>query len=151
MDREQSYRTMTGHPDVAEMGERFEAISGSPSAVITDALLVVAGLWLAISAWVVHFHDSVPNVVVSNLVIGLAVAVMGMGQAMRPRTMVPLGWATFLAGVWIIVSPWVIQQSTIGLGLLLTNVITGGVIALLGLVGAGMSVAVKRRAAHGRW
>ena len=71
MDREQSYRTMTGHPDVVEMSERFEAISGSPSAVITDALLVVAGLWLAISAWVVHFHDSVPNVVVSNLVIGL--------------------------------------------------------------------------------
>jgi hypothetical protein len=146
MDRGSSYGTMTGHPDVIEMRERYERISASPPAVITDDLLMLAGLWLAISPWVVHFHNSVPNVVPSNLIVGLAVAAMALGQAMLPRTMVRLSLASFVAGVWVIVSPWVIQQSSVSLGLLLTNVITGGVIALLGLAGAGLTVAVGRKA-----
>jgi hypothetical protein len=136
---------MAGHPDVIEMRERYERISGSPPAVITDDLLLLAGLWLAISPWVVHFHTTVPNVVPSNLIVGIAVAAMGLAQAMLPRTMVRLSLASFLAGAWIVVSPWVIQHSSVPLGLLLTNVITGGVIALLGLAGAGLTVAFGRR------
>jgi hypothetical protein len=144
MDRGSSYGTMSDHPDVMEMRERYERISTSPPAVITDDLLLLAGLWLAISPWVVHFHDSVPNVVTSNLIVGIAVAAMGLGQAMLPRTMARLSLAAFLVGAWVVVSPWVIQQSSVPLGLWLNNVITGGVIALLGLAGAGLTVAVRR-------
>jgi hypothetical protein len=145
MDRGSSYGTMAGHPDVVEMRERYERVSASPPAVITDDLLLIAGLWLAISPWVVHFNATVPNAVASNLIVGIAVAAMGLGQAMLPRTMMRLGLASFLVGVWVVISPWVIQHSHVPLGLVLTNVITGGVIALLGLAGAGMTVAVGRR------
>jgi hypothetical protein len=144
MDRGSSYGTMADHPDVMEMRERYERVSSSPPAVITDDLLLLAGLWLAISPWVVHFRDTVPNVATSNLIIGIAVAAMGLGQAMLPRTMVRLSWASFLVGAWIVVSPWVIQHSSVPLGVVLTNVITGGVVALLGLASAGLGLSVTR-------
>jgi hypothetical protein len=152
MDRGSSYGTMSDHPDVMEMRERYERVSASPPAVITDDLLLLAGLWLAISPFVVHFRDTAPNVATSNLIVGIAVAAMGLGQAMLPRTMVRLSWASFLVGAWIVVSPWVIQQSSVPVGIYLNNVITGGVVALLGLASAGLTIAVRRgaglRAAH---
>jgi hypothetical protein len=112
--------------------------------VITDGLLLLAGLWLAISPAVVHFRVLAPNVAQNNLIVGLGVAAVGLGLSMTPRSMLRLSWATALAGVWVIVSPWIIQQASVGTGIVLTNVITGGVIVLLGLAGAGITVAASR-------
>jgi len=138
-----TYATMTDHPDVIEMRARYERISASPPAVLTDGLLLIAGLWLAISPWVVHFRDTVPNIAQSNLLVGIAVAAVGLGMSIAPRTIQSLSWAMFLIGAWVVVSPWVIQQARVPVGVVLTNVITGGVIALLGLVGAGITVAAR--------
>jgi uncharacterized membrane protein SirB2 len=142
--------TMADHPDVIEMRARYERISGTPPAVVTDDLLLLAGLWLAISPWVVHFRDTATNVAQSNLIVGIAVAAVGLGMAMLPRTMQSLSWATFLIGAWVVVSPWVIQKSSVPLGIVLTNVITGGVIALLGLAGAGIVLTARRGVAGAR-
>jgi hypothetical protein len=138
------YATMAEHPDLVEMRERYERISSSPPTAITDGLLLVAGLWLAISPWVVHFRDTVPNVAQSNLLVGLVIAAVGLGLAMTPRSMIRLSWAASLIGVWVVVSPWAIQHSTVPLGVILTNAITGGVIILLGLAGTGITMAASR-------
>jgi hypothetical protein len=145
-----SNTTMADHPDVMEMRARYERISASPPAVITDDLLLLAGLWLAISPWVLQFRDSVPNIAQSNLIVGIAVAAVGLGMAVLPRTMQSLSWATFLIGAWVVVSPWVIQRSSVPVGTYLTNVITGGVIALLGLAGAGLVITARRGMATAR-
>jgi hypothetical protein len=145
-----AYGAMTDHPDVLEMRARYERISASPPAVVTDDLLLLAGLWLAISPWVVHFRDTVPNVAQSNLIVGLAAAAVGLGLAMLPRTMLSLSWATFLIGAWVVVSPWVIQQASVSTGVVLTNVITGGLIALLGLASGGIMMAGRRNMAGAR-
>jgi hypothetical protein len=137
---------MTDHPDVLEMRERYERMSASPPTVITDGLLVLAGLWLAISPWVVHFRDGAPNIAQSNLLVGLVVAAVGLSLSIAPRSMVRLSWATALIGVWVIVSPWAIQHSNVHLGEILTNVITGGVITLLGVAGAGITLMSNRGA-----
>jgi hypothetical protein len=138
------YTTMADHPDVQEMRERYERISASPPTVITDGLLLLAGLWLAISPAVVHFRVLAPNVAQNNLIVGLGIAAVGLALSMTPRSMLRLSWATALGGVWVIVSPWVIQQTTVGTGIVLTNVITGGVIVLLGLAGASITLAASR-------
>jgi hypothetical protein len=137
---------MVDHPDVLEMRERYERMSASPPTVITDGLLLLAGLWLAISPIVVHFRDVAPNVAQSNVIVGLAVAAVGLSLSIAPRSMVRLSGATALIGAWVVVSPWVIQQSTVQLGIILTNAITGGVILLLGLAGAGLTMTVGRGA-----
>ena len=142
-----AYTTMADHPDVMEMRARYERISASPPAVVTDDLLLLAGLWLAISPWVVHFRDSAPNLAQNNLIVGIAVAAVGLGMAILPRAMQSLSLATFLIGAWVVVSPWVIQQSSVPVGTYLSNIITGGAIALLGLASAGIVLTARRRVA----
>jgi uncharacterized membrane protein SirB2 len=139
-----AYTTMADHPDVMEMRARYERISASPPAVITDDLLLLAGLWLAISASVVQFRDSAPNLAQSNLIVGIAIAAVGLGMAIWPRAMQSLSLATVLIGAWVVVSPWVIQRSSLPVGSYLSNIITGGVIALLGLASAGIVLTARR-------
>jgi hypothetical protein len=138
------YTGMADHPDVLEMRERYERISASPPTVITDGLLLLAGLWLALSPFVVHFGGAAPNVAVSNLFVGVVVTAVGLALSIAPRSMLRLSWATALIGAWVVVSPWAIQHSGVQLGLILNNAITGGIILLLGLAGAGITMAVDR-------
>jgi hypothetical protein len=55
-----------------------------------------------------------------------------------------LSLAVFAIGIWVVVSQWVIQQSSVTGGIIINNVITGGVIALLGLAAGGMVMAASR-------
>ncbi|MEV4703140.1 SPW repeat protein [Actinoplanes sp. NPDC049316] len=128
--------TMVTHPDLVEMQARYERASASGPAVITDGLVLLAGLWLAISPWVIHFNATAPDVARSNLILGIAVAVVALGLTLMPQRMVRLSWATAVIGGWIVVSQWVIQQSGSSTGIVLNNVITGVVVLLLGVAAA---------------
>ena len=57
-----------------------------------------------------------------------------------------LSWATALVGAWEIISQWVIQQSGSHPGIVLNNVITGGVTFLLGIGAAAILMRGPRRA-----
>jgi hypothetical protein len=124
---------MTTHPDLVEMQARYERSSASGPAVLTDGLLVLAGLWLAISPWTIHFTATAPDVTVSNLILGIAVAVVVLGLTLMPQRMVRLSWATTIIGAWVIVSPWVIQQTSSSTGIWVNNLATGALILLLGV------------------
>lgn len=143
--------TMATHPDLIEMQARYERVSGSGPAVLTDGLVLLAGLWLAISPWTIHFNLSAPGVTVSNLVMGIAVAVVGLGLTVLPQRMVRLSWAAACIGAWVAVSQWVIQQSGSTTGIVVNNIITGVVILVLGVAAAMILQAADRprtRRAH---
>lgn len=141
---ETSRFAMADHPDLMEMRERYERASASGPAVITDGLVLLAGLWLAISPWVIHFNATAPDVMLNNLILGLAVAVVALGLTLMPARMVRLSWATAVIGAWVVISQWVIQQSGTSLGVWLNNLITGGLIALLGIAAAVILTAGSR-------
>src|SRR5919197_56343 len=105
------YADLSGHPDLAEMRERFERVMASGRAVVIDGLVLLAGIWLAISPWVVGFHATAPNVTVNNLILGLIVTVLALGLTMTPARMYRLSWAMVALGVWEVISQWVIQRS----------------------------------------
>jgi hypothetical protein len=142
--------TMADHPDLMEMRERYERTSASGPAVITDGLVLLAGLWLAISPWVVHFNATAPNVTLNNLILGIAVAVLAIGLTVMPLRMVRLSWATAVIGAWVVVSQWVIQQSDSSAGIVWNNVITGGITALLGIAAAAILMAGSRAPSSSR-
>ncbi|GAB1692900.1 SPW repeat protein [Krasilnikovia sp. M28-CT-15] len=124
---------MADHPDLIEMRERYERASATGPAVITDGLVLLAGLWLAISPWVIHFNATAPEVTVNNLILGIAVAVLAMGLTLTPARMARLSWAVAAIGAWVFVSQWVIQQSSSTAGIVWNNMVTGAVIGLLGI------------------
>ncbi|GAA2994233.1 hypothetical protein JCM13580A_53550 [Streptomyces drozdowiczii] len=80
-----------------------------------------------------------------NLVMGIAIAVLGLGFTAMPQRMYGLSWAICAMGAWMIISPWVVGSSP-DTGVVLNNVIIGGLAVLLGLVCAGASMKMSRGA-----
>jgi hypothetical protein len=66
------------HPDIMSLRDRYAKVGDSAATGLLESLCVMAGLYLAISPWVVGFQ-SFAGLRVSNLVTGLALAVLGLG------------------------------------------------------------------------
>jgi SPW repeat-containing protein len=142
---------LRGHPDVAEMQARYAKIAGGRQAIAVDGLILLTGLYAAISPWVVHFGFRDRDLSINNLIIGLALAVIGMGLAFAPERMHRLGWIAAPLGVWMIISPWVVPASHSSRSAIIwNNCWVGGVAVALGLAAAAMTMVASRQQRHGR-
>lgn len=146
------YQSFAGHPDIAEMQQRFERLGASGQAVVIDGLVLLAGAWLAISPWVVGFNTFAPHLTVNNLILGITIGVIALGLTMVPSRMYRLSWAMAAIGVWVIISPWIVERGATGTttGTIVSNVITGAVTVLLGLSAVGMLMSASRRSGFNR-
>lgn len=130
------------HPDLMSLRDRYAAVSAKPMAGLIEGLCLLTGLYLAISPWVVGF-DGFTSLRVSNLVTGLALAVLAMGFGSVLERTHGLGWVAIAIGAWTIVAPWVVAGSADTTKTITNNAITGGVACLLGL--ATMAMGMRRR------
>jgi hypothetical protein len=136
---------MTDHPDAAEMRERYARMTGGRRVDMMEGLVMLTGLYLAISPWVVHFGSTYRNMTVNNLVLGLALAAIGLGLALFPERGLGLGWMLVPIGIWLIISPWVATTThSASKGLIWNNVVVGALICVLGAATAAMSVMGRR-------
>lgn len=101
-------------------------------AQVLDGLTVAAGLFVAVSVWIVGFSDTTV-LLVNNLVIGLAVAVLGVAFATAYRRSHRLLWLCPLLGLWTVIAPWVMSGAAATTEVVLTHVIGGAVIVVLGI------------------
>jgi SPW repeat len=124
---------ISGHPDVHEMRARYARVLSGRGEVAVDGLVVMAGLYCAISAWVIHFSGTRTDLLVNNLILGIAVALIGVGLSMAPERMRGMTVAMAAIGIWLIISPWVVTRHP-DTGMIWNNVVIGAVICLLGLV-----------------
>ena len=102
--------TIEQHPDIVAMRERYDQTAESPPARIVEGLGFLAGLWLAMSPWVVGFADET-GITVSNLFTGLAVVALALGFASAFGRTHNLAWVTPLLGLWTILSPWLVADT----------------------------------------
>ena len=134
------------HPDVGEMRARYAQVLAGSRAVVADGLVLLTGLYLAISPWVVNFRATHPDVAVNNLILGIALAVMGLGLTGAPERMYGLSWTAVVIGVWEIISPWTATPAAnTDAGLIWNNVVVGAVTVVLGLIAASMLMASSKR------
>ncbi|TAK69068.1 MAG: hypothetical protein EPO13_09515 [Actinomycetota bacterium] len=135
---------MDQHPDIRALRERYEETSETVAARLVAGLSFMAGLYAAISAWVIGF-DGQGRMAVSNLVVGIAVAVLALGMASAYERTHGLAWVSALLGVWLIVSPWLIDGVDRTAQLLWSNIVVGAVVVVLGLAGMAMEMGAARR------
>ncbi|MEU6478610.1 SPW repeat protein [Streptomyces sp. NPDC047017] len=136
---------MGSHPEMAEMRERLERTASTPPAIAVEGLIVLAGLYAAISPWVVHFAIQ-PAITVNNLIVGITIGVIGLGLALAPERMFRLAWALVPLGIWLFISPWVVTLTHgARAGIVWSNCWVGAVTALLGLAAMGMTIGMARR------
>ncbi|MFI6060225.1 SPW repeat protein [Streptomyces sp. NPDC051286] len=134
---------ITSHPDVSEMRERYARMLGGRDVALVDGPVFLVGLYCAVSPWVLHFTASQPTLVQHNLIMGIAIAVLGLGFTVMPERMYGLSWAICAIGIWMIISPWVVASSP-DMGVILNNVIIGGLAVLLGLACVGVAMKSNR-------
>jgi hypothetical protein len=137
---------LAGHPDVTEMRDRYERVLHGRDVVLVDGPVILAGLYCAISPWVVHFAGANTDLTVNNLIVGIAVAVLGFGLAQTPSRMYGLSHALAIAGIWLIISPWVVTRFP-DTGMIWNNVVIGAVAFLLGLGAAATLMRANRQTA----
>jgi hypothetical protein len=137
-------REMERHPDIVAMRERYETAAAKPVVQVADGLTMLAGLFLALSPWIVGF-TGIASLTVNNLVTGIAVALLSLGFSSAFGRTYGIAWTAPLIGVWTIVAPWVIRGEAATTATVITNVVVGAVITVLGLVALGMSMTRTRR------
>ncbi|GLW09516.1 hypothetical protein Misp01_46450 [Microtetraspora sp. NBRC 13810] len=128
------------HPDIVRMRERYELAGASPRAQVADGLTMLAGLYLAISPWIIGFNG-LPGITVNNLVTGLAVALLGLGFSFAFGRTHGITWVLPLIGLWTIAAPWAIRGPMATTATIWNNVVIGAILLALGLATAGMGMA----------
>ncbi|TDC20553.1 hypothetical protein E1265_21715 [Streptomyces sp. 8K308] len=134
---------LAGHPDEMEMRERYNRVMGGSDVALVDAPLFLAGLYAAVSPYVLHFTGSQPSLSTNNLIMGIAVAVLALGIS-RTENMRGLSLAIAGIGIWLAFSPWIVGRHP-DAGMIVSNVVVGAVILLLGLVSAGVGLVRRGR------
>ncbi|GAA2630836.1 SPW repeat protein [Streptomyces vastus] len=129
---------ITTHPDVGEMRDRYARMLGGRDVALVDGPVFLLGLYCAASPWILHFTTSQPSLVTHNLIMGIAIGLLALGFTRAPERMYGLSWAMSAIGVWLIISPWVVGESP-DAGVIVSNVIIGGLAVVLGAVCAAAS------------
>ncbi|MBP2708663.1 SPW repeat protein [Microbispora sp. RL4-1S] len=132
---------------MTELRQKYDRVGASPPAQLLDGLTCLAGLYLAISPWVVGFAGF-RNLLVNNLIVGLAVAALSIGFASAFGRTYGVSWATPLLGIWTIIAPWVISGQPATTATIWNNVVTGALILIFGAGALGMALSGRGR--HGQ-
>ncbi|MER5636775.1 SPW repeat protein [Kitasatospora sp. NPDC002227] len=142
--------SMEHHPDIVELRERYERASVTPRAQAVEALSISAGLFLAISPWVVGY-TTFSALTVCNLILGLGYAGLMAGYGSAFERTHARAWACTLIGAFTVIAPWAINGGAHVRRTILTNCITGGVMVCLALAAFGMTMTLMgtRRARSG--
>lgn len=132
------------HPDLVAMRAHYEVASTNPVAQLADGLTLLAGLYLAISPWVVGFAN-VSSITLSNLVTGLSVSALALGFSSAFGRTHGIAWVSPVLGIWTIICPWVIHGDIATTNTIWNNVVVGAVIVVMGLTTLGIGLAGRRR------
>jgi len=118
------------HPDLMALRANYERVAESMSAHFTFGLALLTGLYVAASSWIVGFSGSLAT---SDLIVGIAVAFLAYGFATTLDRAHGMTWTLPVLGVWVIVSPWIMNGVTTTTGMSWSNVVAGALLTFLGL------------------
>jgi hypothetical protein len=134
-------------PVMAVISDDYLAPTTSHSTLTqaTVSLGMLAGLWVASSPGFLVVQRAGNNATVSNLIVGLAVVALGLYALSGSRGFLGLEVGSLLAGVWLIISPFVLDAKfAIATPMYWSNVFAGAVVVLIGL--AALAEAQRRPA-----
>ncbi|MGW5658581.1 SPW repeat protein [Streptomyces sp. NPDC003758] len=108
-------------------------------AAVIHGLILLTGIFAAVSPWVVHFFRTNPYLTPVNLIVGLTTAAIGIGLPLAPERRHRLSWTLAPIGIWLIVSPsFVTAAHAVSPGIVWSNTVAGGMTCLLGLIASNM-------------
>jgi hypothetical protein len=74
-----------------------------------DWVTLIVGIWLFFSPWILGFYSEMPTASWNFFLVGAAFVVFaGFGLNLLSRWE---EWVNLVLGIWMIISPWVLQYS----------------------------------------
>ncbi len=134
--------TIERHPDIVALRMKYEQANETYLAHIVNGFALMAGLYLAISPWVIGFQALTPLAIV-NVLTGLVLIALAFGLAAAYGRLHGLTWVLPVIGAWTFVAPWVIRGGEFNTTPAVANNVTLGAICfVLGL--ASLFIAIRR-------
>lgn len=89
-----------------------------------SALDIILGAWIAVSPWALGYTSTAA--IVNSLIFGIGIIVFGVVREAMP-SMIWSSWVNFAAGIWVIISPFILQMNTMAAywNLVITGVLVG--------------------------
>ncbi len=99
---------------------------------ILSWLVALAGLWMVIAAFVLE-HPADNDAMWNAIIVGVVVVILGAWAAITENadTSRVLMWLSVVAGIWLIVAPFVLAYSELATALW-NDIIVGIIIVVLG-------------------
>lgn len=134
------------HPDLLALRASYERAAESMNAHVTFGLTWLAGLYVAVSPWIVGFSET-RQLAWCDLIAGLAIAVLAYGFASALDRTHGMTWTLPVLGIWLIFSPWIVP-GMLTAGMAWSNVLAGAVVACLGLTATYFGMRTRAAATH---
>lgn len=131
--------SMAHHPDIVALRDRYDRAAGTPRAQLAEGLMVLAGGYAAISPWVIGFSGTTTPLAINDLIVGVAIMVMTLMCADSRGRMYGLTWVAPVMGVWLIVANWLMNGISPATGTMLSNIIVGACVLVLGAALMGVT------------
>lgn len=117
--------------------------AGNRPAIVASALVLAMGVWLMITAflWERGFVGGF-GANWNDLLVGTALAILGVFRILMPAHTRPLGVANILLGLWLIAAPFVLDYTGAeATAATWNNGIVGAIVAVLATVSVAASAA----------
>lgn len=72
---------------------------------------VLAGIWLIIAPFILQYNSTGNKW--QEIIFGIIIAILGLVRLAAPNVSWP-SWINLLIGIWMIIAPWTISNTTIG-------------------------------------
>ncbi|WP_068148263.1 SPW repeat protein [Rhodococcoides corynebacterioides] len=128
-------------PTAAALRQHFEMVAERPFTRVADAVLILAGLYVAASPWIVGFSSRAPLAVV-DLIAGTGVALIAFILAADYARSRSMAFVAPVLGVWIVVSPWLVNGADVDASIVWSHAAGGAVTAV---AGAALALAATGR------
>jgi len=119
------------HPDIVALRQKYEQANETWTAHIVTGLLLLSGLYLAISPWVVGFQSLTP-LAISNIATGAVLVALACGLTAAYERWHGVTWVIPALGIWALVAPWVIRGGVNTTPAVASNVSVGAATVVLG-------------------
>ncbi|RZL79912.1 MAG: hypothetical protein EOP32_18155 [Rhodococcus sp. (in: high G+C Gram-positive bacteria)] len=136
------------HPDSVALRDQYDQAAENPISRVTDGLMLLAGLYAAASPWIIGFHGTT-TLAVNDLIAGIAVALLAVGFTSAYGRTHGMAFTLPVVGLWLIISPWVVAGVDTTAGVVVSNVVAGAVVCVLGLGLTGLGL-IRRAASYAR-
>jgi uncharacterized membrane protein len=137
-------RSIERHPDILALRNKYEQANETWAAHAITGAVLMTGLYLAVSAWVVGFQALTP-LAVTNVLTGLVIVGLAFGLAAAYERFHGVAWVIPALGVWTFIAPWVIRGGVDTTPAVSNNITVGTICALLGAAAIYLSARYVRR------